>query len=38
MSIASSMPPMPPDEVVIGIMSLAVGVIVMLGIAMPVLV
>jgi hypothetical protein len=38
MSIASSIPPIPPDEVAIGIMSLAVGVIVMLGIAMPVLV
>lgn len=38
MSIASSMPPIPPDEVAIGIMSLAVSVIVMLGIAIPVLV
>lgn len=38
MSIASSIPPIPPDEVSIGIMPLAVGVIVILGIAMPVLV
>ena len=37
-SIASSIPPIPPDEVAIGAMSLAVGTITILDMAIPVLV